>query len=503
MKVPGAIYIDKKGEKYVALYNFWPDIYRAAPQSINDAKNAIHTSYGYEGHVRAIDIFHCKKLPHSLADELDIKRMIRVSMLSPSHIKKLEKVDIRNNIRAEVAKGYAHLLIPLREDIYGFAREQAKNPGQNQIVEVNEIEPKTRIKRIIQKYILTSGKSTFVPSCSLEANLDYSWGCPSACLGGSLTGEIAKNSRLDVHAECKYCYAEYQHKTFWKTILDFTKEQLKDELQGNCLLKYGNGEKHGRHINILRLGKRTEAGSTFTLDSLIKTLEVCTETGTKVVLPTKYLAFDKEVAKLLKKTNSTVLYSIGWDDLERGACSHGCNNEFRLEQAKLYRDAKVNSAIYLLIDLPHPPKQRDLGILDFAKKNNIPVQLLSVRIPSKELALKITGMSWEHLKRLSSNGQKSLYGSERVGGYSQGSVQGMLLAQEIDPFWLNLLGDNNGKIRMCHHDNKETYCGSCFTDDGFIKDTEDVEIKFDKNRVGNYRKKIRDPKQGKLALKNN
>lgn len=497
MRVPGAIYTDKKGKDYVALYTRWSDVYTAAPPSIKKAERIIHLSYVYEGQTHAIEVFSCNKLPHhhTLASEVDIKRNLRECHLNPEYAKNLTRADAKHNIRAEVVRGYEDVMTLTRADISKFARRPARIQGQNLITLVNEIIPRTEIRKIYLKHLLTSGKSSFEPSCGLEANVDFSKGCISTCTGGSIEGRYVIGGLLDVFAECTYCYADYQHKTFWKTMIEFTKEQLKDELQGNCYLDYDTPIKHGKPIKILRFGKTTETGSKFTRNPLMTTLEVCVETGTRVVMPTKYLEYDNDVANLLKKTNSTLLYSIGWDELEKGPCMHGCDNEFRLEQAVKYREAGVNSNIYLLIDLPHPPTKREHDVLNFAEKNNIPVQLLPIRIQNKETAPFITGMTWDELRKPSNDPQNYMNGilEKSGGGYLKlGAGNGRLVAQEKDSFWLRLIGDNKGKMRMCHHDQTETYCGNCFLRDGFVGQADRVKINYDRSKRRNFKRKPRE-----------
>jgi hypothetical protein len=64
----------------------------------------------------------------------------------------------------------------------------------------------------------------------------------------------------------------------------------------------------------------------------------------------------------------------------------------------------------------------------------------------------------------------------------------MMTAREKNPFWKNLVGNNQGSVRMCHHDEAETYCGRCFLDDNsFIKPTEHVKITYNRFRRGNYK----------------
>lgn len=101
-----------------------------------------------------------------------------------------------------------------------------------------------------------------------------------------------------------------------------------------------------------------------------------------------------------------------------------------------------------------------------------------------------TGMSWESLKMPINAEQFALprmgINSKGRGGYIQKS--GMLIAQEKHPFWKGLVGNNRGRIRMCHHDEKETYCGGCFQREGFIIPTQHVDVEYQRVRKGNWKK---------------
>ncbi len=485
MKIPGSIY--KENYTYFALYNYWHDIYRKAPPSlINQSDHIAHVSYAFEGKSRGIDVFACR-LSEDLSNEIDIKRIIS---RNGSKIDSAE-IDIKHNIQAEIKQEYLPVLDLVRKDIEDFTREPAKKFGENRINIVAAVIPKTRIRKVSSNQYLRSGKQDFIPSCSLEANLDFSLGCISGFIPGenaTFDKDFFINYFLDPLAECSYCYSIFKHQSFSKYLLDIDKAQLKEELMhGNFI--GADGIIRNRKVNVLRLGKNTEAGSKFTLDSLILTLETCLETKTRVVMPTKYLEFNKEIAELLRKTNSVVLYSItNLNELEQGACIHGCDNEFRIEQAKLYRENKVNSNIYLHVDLPHEPAEQMYNTLEFAKKNNIPIQLLSWRIPSKKIAEKITRNSWTELI---CNGQ-SLLGFHKLknqGGYYNNA--GTLIACKIHPFYENLISNNQSPVKLCHHNKNVTYCGNCFLcNKGFVIPTKHVKIDYaNKQRKGNWKRR--------------
>ncbi|UZE94161.1 MAG: hypothetical protein IB618_01135 [Candidatus Pacearchaeota archaeon] len=485
MRIPGSIYKNKKGDTYVALYNYWADVYRKAPPEIRKMSDYVaHIKYSFGGNSRGIDVFLLYNRNYDISDEVDVKRTLRESKSNEVN-RNLKAIDKRHNLIVEIAPecDVSGILNLIRKDIKDFARRPAKKHSPS-ISLVDKIVPKTKLRKIKQKEYLRRGKQEFVPSCALDVNLDFSWGCISGFIpspNAHFDGKYFRNYFLDIWAECGYCYAVYQHKSFAKYILDIDKKQLIEELEK---------EKKAKARNIvLRLGKRTEAGSKFTLDSLVTTLEACIETGTRAIIPTKYLEFDKEIAGLLKKSKSVVLYSIGWDKLEKGACIHGYPNEWRIEQALRYKKENVNSVLYLHINLPHKMTERERGILNFAFKDDLPIQLLSIRIPSKRIAKEITGSSWEELK--TSNGQLLLdiiKKTKNHGGYKWKT--NIMIAQEKHEDYKFLIGQNNyHRIRMCHHDDKETYCGRCFLDDkGSITPTVKLDIKYMKKSRKDWKK---------------
>lgn len=485
MKIPGSIYIFEKG-KYLALYNYWSDVFRMLPDSMKGKSDHIaHVSYSFRSRLissrdesRGIDIFYLRD--NSLGEEFDIKRRLNSNLIKESNI----QIDKRNNLQIQLNPEHKRILDFVRRDIQDFVQNSSIDGGNNFIDYTNEIIPKTKIRKIKANKFLKEGKQEFVPSCVLEANLDFSLGCSTGFSKGIVDGDYIIGAFLDESSECDYCYSKHQHKTFWKTMLDLNPEQLKEELLGN------NELNNGVPVKVLRLGKRTEAASQYTLDYLITTFETCCETGTKIILPTKCLPFDLNIANLFRKTNSNLLYSLGFDELETGACNNGCNNDFRMEQAKKYREKGVNSMLYLLIDLPHSSKKREKEVIKFAKKYNIPIQLLPIRITRRELAQKLTGLPWDSLK-MNKQGIFSGTSEEEICGYYwKGNA---LVAQEKDPSWLELINNNDGNIRMCHHDESNTYCGKCFIEPGLIQSTEKIEINYERKR------KIREEQRKKKA----
>lgn len=499
-KVPGSIYMYKdpfvgKEETYVAIYSYYPDVSRVAPPSLQNAERVAHVEYYCSGRFQfgGIDIFYCELVDPKLSEEVEIKRTIKSS--TPTVLESFDKekeIDHDYNINAQVLGQHESILYHARADILQFARfhklGNAKNPGDTEIDIRNNIVVKTKVRKSVPTQYLRSGKQDFVPFCALESNLDFSRGCPSSFIPidtySSFFGDSFVGFYSDVNASCGYCYAEWKNKCFPKFMIEIDKKKLLEELVTGKF-EQANGDKRNKKVGVLRLGKSTEAGSLYTLDELVKTLEVCVESGTQVVMPTKYLRFDKDIADLLRRTKSSVLFSLGYDELERGACVHGCTNEHRLEQAKLFRKSGVNSILYLLIDLPSKPTEDNLKILDFSKQNKIPVQLLPVRLYDKETAKRFTGKEWNHLRRKYKNINQFFFNGMVDKGMETYFWEGNHLLPIIQhKFWGNLIEDNNGFIRMCHHDSVNTYCGSCFLEGrkGFIERTRSVKVNYRKKR---------------------
>ena len=479
--ISGSVYVGNKGT-YIAVYGSFSDIYNISPSS--EAKRIAHISYGFENFRHGIDVFQVNRDDvGAISNNVNFKRSIsayeiddKLEILNKANINKKQGIcyEIISDIKG--TKIEKEILYFAQKDIKDFCKKEAINQETKKVY-LDKIMPETKVKFVKPKFILQGGKQEFVSSCRLGANIDFSSGCVSSFIPVETEGAYKKGFMygfIDFLSECSYCYSNYKHRSFLKNMLEIDKEKLKNELEGDCHLDKKN--KLGKKIEVLRLGKRTEAGSKYTLDQLVTTLEVCLETGTKVVMPTKFLDFNYDVAELLKKTKSSLLYSIGWDKFERGACLNGCNNEFRLEQAVRYKKEKVNSIIYLLIDAANPPHDREKKILYFAEKNKLPVSLLPIRINSKSIALEITGISW-----LANRGQLMLPLNQREaieGGYDLAKNKD-LTVRRINKEWEKLIENNNGNIRMCHHNEDKTWCSACFLEGnkGVIKENNNHSLR--------------------------
>lgn len=469
MRLPGAIY--KNGSReFLAVYSFHNDVIYQLPGKFAGVRPIAHFSYSRGNKEGGVVVYLIS--PRETAEFVDIKKEI----VAPQQFRwELRRYNVSGEIVGGESEryGFRHGLIgAVLRDIADFCGDQkSKKDSSTGITSVDKIIPRTAIKRIRPERVLTSGKQEFVDSCAFEANIDFGKGCLSGWIpseGASFDGETFTNYFSFPWGECGYCYASRQHKSFPKSVYIFDKERLLEELKGGCELEYGTGKKLGRPVRVLRFGKRTESWTPFTQDAFIGTLEAMTETGTRGVIPTKFLPFSSEVAELLKRTNSTVLYSTGFDELEPGAVAYGATNQFRLEQAKLFSEAGVNTRLYLLAAAHLAPGEREKTVLEFAEKLKIPVQVLPMRFKGKDLVQRVTGEDWDNLCDVPQT-QPLLFPELEIpyrGTYRKGPNHDLIVSQ-MHPEWRQIIGNNKGKVRMCHHNDSEVYCGGCGVKEGF------------------------------------
>jgi hypothetical protein len=122
--------------------------------------------------------------------------------------------------------------------------------------------------------------------------------------------------------------------------------------------------------------------------------------------------------------------------------------------------------MYYLLCTPHlPPSKSEKNILKDADRNNIQVQILPLRIEDRESCDKLIGEKWDFLKD-KHVGQSKILTEGNDSSYIY--LEGNLVVKKIHPEWKKLIGDNRGKIKMCHHDDSILYCGGCSLKGGGI-----------------------------------
>lgn len=489
-KFPGALCKGRDGRTYVAVYNYQHDVYTRPSANMKGLERLAHVTYSKGNEKGGIDYFLIAKgrNPEEVArikKDIQFKKESSVIIVREDKKagKKQEKMVFPNNLpfvdnSYDIQEEILSLPQEIKDELYAFSRMDimafcgfnfAKNIRGPRRDIVDRITPKTRLRKINPEKVLRGGKQWFVPQCILTANIDFGLGCISGFVpeeGAFFDGEFFNGFFSMPTGECSYCYSQRQHKSFPKTVYQFDKQRLLDELKGNCRLEYNSKETHGRQVDVLRFGKRTESWTPFTHDEFMQTLAACAVTGTRLVIPTKFLPYLPEVASLLKRTNSVLLYSIGWDELEQGAVMQGKTNRYRVEQLKRYREDGVNAIPYLMIHAHLPPGHRERAILDLG----YPIQLLPLRTKGRKQTKELTGERWEDLVYNKPQGLLDFNDRANIGTHVRlGQSTILPKVTRIHSFWQNLVRDNNRRIRMCHHDDEYVLCGGCFQSKGLIE----------------------------------
>ena len=460
MKDAAGIYQGENGRAYLALYNFNSDVFRMLSPEF-PAERVAHFSYEFGRRVGGVDVFMLS--PESRPEEIakivtgvrpfrkgyeiikNTERKKRRLYVSEEDLEGVREkhnihVQILNTLPQEIRDG---IIYSTNTDILEFCEgKEAREKETPRTDLVDRIISKTEIKYIEPQRVLTPGKQEFVPDCILEANIDFGQGCISNWIPGenaSFDGQFFTDYYMFKSGGCSYCYAERSHRTYPKTIYQFDKDRLLEELGGGFITQLAgeieteDGEtmfleekKLGRPVEVLRFGKRTESYTPFTDSQFMQTLEACVETGTRGVIPTKFLPYTKEKSKLIKKTNSVPLFSLGDDRYERGAVAYGFSNEVRMENAIKYREDKTNSLIYLNVPNPLKLSEKEWKIIEKAKKHNLKVQVLPLRFKKSSVMNTITGMH-----RKIAIGPPDLFASE-AGAYYWEGTQAIPIINSMD-----------------------------------------------------------------------
>lgn len=219
---------------------------------------------------------------------------------------------------------------------------------------------------------------------------------------------------------------------------------------------------------IIRLGKSTEVGHPYYRQTLIDFLNLCAVNEARVILPTRMLEFDKEVADLLRETRSALNYSISADFIERGPVSQGYNQYWRMMQALDYHDAGVRTSLTFTGDVTssfdHNAEQGFpiYAVLAAHRQAGIPLRLLPMRLPSKEVALKVTGRSWDELLQnpmfFSLGEEEAIREQAYEKGRRNNRIEARVCHQDFQALYDRIDGDNIG---ACEKVNGYEHCDQC------------------------------------------
>ena len=356
----------------------------------------------------------------------------------------------------------------LRDDVVEFCHRKAARESiprlEGHYTLVDKIEPNPKFTPIKPKKneLVKLGKGFFHDICAINIGLDFSRGCVS---------NITPEGIYDLNGRCDYCYAYQNGPSFLETLYDFDEgfliERLNERIEE---LKINKGERV-----YLRIGQTTEANIPEPIrsfpgfkDNLKIALNALTrikeDYDLRIAMPTKIPDFDGETIEMFRKLNISIFASIGYKELERGIVRLGYPPEKRLEKILELGKMELNANIYIATDITnHNNMQENAKMaIDFYEENKkyLGLQFLDVRITNKNTAGIIGGECWSCLKY---NQQQDMFSPE---GNWVLSGQNYLQAHHTDPYFLDLIGDNKGRVRLCstHVSEEERRCGMCFMD---------------------------------------
>jgi len=504
----GSIY---RGENFegIALYvSNYPDVYSALPRSI-EGKHIMHVQYGFQNRNSAIDL-HLVKTPSK--DGYNLKRTIDSRNVSMDE-SEIQKIFDAQNVRIQAVDDIKDTSLEkdlrkiLATDIGQFTKNPSTCKNGSFVSYYPEITPVTSIGYCNTEYLLQGGKQEFIDGCILDANLDFvtqNSDCVAAFVPGknaSFSNGVFTGFYVMSDAHCTYCYAERNHlEPYPKRFVKIEPLRLYNDLRNwNINNHLPEEEREERRVaatvaaidavavGALRLGKRTDVGAIYNRGQLITTLETCCKTKTKPVLTTKFLEYDPYLVELLKKSKTSLMFSITdfyiperIDEFELGPVLHGCDTLWRIEQAKRYADAGVNTGLFIATDTVYKKSAAFYNRLDDYVSHKLKVQVLDAKITKKkqDVAEVITGRTWDELKGpLKTVSSGALFGKEtfrQIGGYSFHG--GKLKPDVVDPELERIIGANHGEKRMCNSNENNTWCGTCGLYNGFVKDTKEKKI---------------------------
>ena len=306
---------------------------------------------------------------------------------------------------------------------------------------------------------IVSGKAEYIKKrnenggyddvCLCNYNIDLSPGCISNTHCGTKKRNATRHN-------CTYCYAR---RTNYHEAKPYAADKATWKGIENNIIE--------NKIKYIRLGKKVECGNKENRKLLVKTLELGGKHDVQFIMPTKYLEFNKDIANLLRDTDSALGFSIGADRFEDGPCSYGCDNKFRLKQAHKYLDYGVNTILKIVTDVTVNPEEAERrgwfarkALREFPLEN---IEMLPVRMKAKDFAYKATGEGWKSLQG-PDNGEHffNFMKMERdTPRYVMERDITVLIANYFDSFY----GDLIKKSQICGHigtfENGTVFCDMC------------------------------------------
>jgi len=238
------------------------------------------------------------------------------------------------------------------------------------------------------KISIVPGKGQHHKGCICTDNIDLQSG--RCAITNDKDGNYVKENA------CDYCYAKYLFKkTKYEIKSSITTQYLLDEVnqRNNEKIKLNDTTKT---VKTIRLGKMVDIWDTNNVEqskeTLLSVIYACTDLELPIMLMTKLLPFDEEVAIALMSNPDAVLhYSLGSDALEKGALIHNMSNDQRIEEAKKYKEFGCNVYLRLVADVVQPMTAEHYKI----EQVGIPLLITPLRYTNKNLFINETKINWD------------------------------------------------------------------------------------------------------------
>lgn len=436
---------------FLALYFDKPGVVYDTPPGTERVAHVTYLKPNATAEYWSSSVDYFKVDDHKTANKLVSNKNDVINVRTARESARMKKAEEEHAVKFEILEQFRGsplekaVRLAALKDIYTHTRgaEKPMIRSDHFTKYVDQIVSTATIQRVLDPKVDPEGKQSFFLDCVLDLNLDYADWCVAA---------VTREGKLAPWNDCLMCYASYKHKNFPSIVKADTSLFIEAIREARS-----TRDDRGQQTRFLRLGKRTEAAADIFRDHLLATLEAAEKEKLSVVLPTKFIRFDKEIAEGLKRTDSTLLISLGNDKFEVGPALLGYNNDFRFEQGILYQEVGVRTIPYVLVNArlenggPHYSANLERAIAAFKQ-----VQILPVRSRHTHTSNLILG-GWHDL--VGELGH-DLFGN-MVGGFEK-SNDHTRISRAVHKSLLDKIGQNDGNVRMCHHNSKMTYCGGCF-----------------------------------------
>lgn len=324
---------------------------------------------------------------------------------------------------------------------------------------VDKIISTPNFKHLPKKELFIKGKGGYESRCLLQWGFDLLSNCFATMLPD---GRYAPKSR------CTYCYAEHLNgKPATDGLKIISRADFRSELENKLQGKGPHFIRGGQRVeNIVPSVMKSWNGFVDKLPLVLEEIARARQNGKdiSVAFPTKIVEYDKHLADLMVAANVTLLGSIGYEQLEENVLRFGSTTEKRLDGLLAYAQAGVNAAPYVITDvtrgLKHVQNEAKVAMEFYENHKDVlaGLQFLDARITKKKDAPLIAGGHWDDIK--DQQGQLNFYTTPRY--HLTGN--GHLAANFVHQDFLEVIGNNQGDIRMCYtHGPKDLQqCGRCF-----------------------------------------